>query len=172
MAPPRCARLHCHTGGRRQFRFGSRLCENVDEQRTRRIVFSLCFFDGTRQRCSFLIQLIRGKRSTRKSDFGVFTQPGSFSTDSAGGRGRLMSASVKVCRRRPRARGATVMGPASENLHNSGRRPRSLRSTFHRLAEKALDQTFDRSRLCSHDQAARCLSLSAASPARGVCGMA
>jgi hypothetical protein len=53
-----------------------------------------------------------------------------------------------------------------------GPRPRSLRSTFHRSAEKALDQTFDRPRLCSHDQAARRLSLSAASPARGVCGMA
>jgi hypothetical protein len=33
--------------------------------------------DGARQRCSFLIQLIRGRRSTRKSDFGIFTQPGS-----------------------------------------------------------------------------------------------
>jgi transposase len=53
-----------------------------------------------------------------------------------------------------------------------GPRPRSLRSTFHRSAEKALDQTFDRPRLCSHDQAARRLSLSAASPARGVCGIA
>jgi len=31
-----------------------------------------------------------------------------------------MTASVKVCGRRPRARGATVMGPASENLHRSG----------------------------------------------------
>jgi hypothetical protein len=41
-------------------------------------LFSLfAFLDGARQRCSFLIQLIRGKRSTRKSDFGVFTQPGS-----------------------------------------------------------------------------------------------
>jgi hypothetical protein len=40
-------------------------------------LFSLfAFFDGARQRCSFLIELIRGKRSTRKSDFGVFTQPG------------------------------------------------------------------------------------------------
>jgi hypothetical protein len=64
---------------RRHVRVGSRLCENVDEQRTRRIVFSLCFFRRRQKRCSFLIQLIRGKRSTRKSDFGVFTQPGSFS---------------------------------------------------------------------------------------------
>jgi len=31
----------------------------------------------------------------------------------------LKSGSVKVCGRRPRARGATVMGPASENLHTS-----------------------------------------------------
>jgi hypothetical protein len=47
--------------------------------RERAELFSLfAFVDGARQRCSFLIQLIRGKRSTRKSDFGVFTQPGSF----------------------------------------------------------------------------------------------
>jgi hypothetical protein len=44
-------------------------------------LFSLfAFLDGARQRCSFLIQLIRGKRSTRKSDFGVFTQPGSIAS--------------------------------------------------------------------------------------------
>jgi hypothetical protein len=50
--------------------------------RERAELFSLfAFLDGARQRCSFLIQLIRGKRSTRKSDFGVFTQPGSIATE-------------------------------------------------------------------------------------------
>src|SRR5674476_78965 len=36
-------------------------------------------FDGDCQSCSFLIQRNRDKLSTRKSDVGVFTQPGSFS---------------------------------------------------------------------------------------------
>jgi transposase len=55
--------------------------------------------------------------------------------------------------------------PHAQRRHDvQGPRPRSLRSTFHRSAEKALDQTFDRPRLCSHDQAARCLSR--------VCGIA
>jgi hypothetical protein len=53
-------------------------CVKTSTSRERAELFSLfAFFDGARQRCSFLIQLIRGKRSTRKSDFGVFTQPGS-----------------------------------------------------------------------------------------------
>src|ERR1039458_8113595 len=53
-------------------------CVKTSTSREPAEFFSLfAFFDGARQRCSFLIQLIRGKRSTRKSDFGVFTQPGS-----------------------------------------------------------------------------------------------
>src|SRR5450755_5100966 len=53
-------------------------CVKTSTSRERAELFSLfAFLDGARQRCSFLIQLIRGKRSTRKSDFGVFTQPGS-----------------------------------------------------------------------------------------------
>jgi hypothetical protein len=53
-------------------------CVKTSTSRERAELFSLfAFFDGARQRYSFLIELIRGKRSTRKSDFGVFTQPGS-----------------------------------------------------------------------------------------------
>jgi hypothetical protein len=52
-------------------------CVKTSMSRERAELFSpFAFFDGARQRCSFLIQLIRDKRSTRKSDFGVFTQPG------------------------------------------------------------------------------------------------
>jgi hypothetical protein len=58
-------------------------CVKTSTSGERAELFSLfAFLDGARQRCSFLIQLIRGKRSTRKSDFGVFTQPGSISTKS------------------------------------------------------------------------------------------
>jgi hypothetical protein len=43
----------------------------------RRIVFSLfSSFDGDCQSGSFVIQRNRDKRSTRKFDVGVFTQPG------------------------------------------------------------------------------------------------
>ena len=43
----------------------ARLCENVREQRTRRIVFSLSSFDHDGQCCPFLIQRNRDKLSTR-----------------------------------------------------------------------------------------------------------
>jgi hypothetical protein len=56
------------------------MCENVREQRTRRIVFSPFFsFDCDCQCCSFPIQRNRDKPSTRKFDLGVFTQPGPLS---------------------------------------------------------------------------------------------
>jgi hypothetical protein len=58
---------------------GPRLCENVHARRLRRIVFSLFSFYGACQSSSFLIQRNRNKRSTRKFDVGVFTQPGSLS---------------------------------------------------------------------------------------------
>src|SRR6266403_1891194 len=79
--PPRCSNQSVsnfrHKSKQPVVRFGSRLCENVHEQRMRRIVFSLFFFDGDCQSGSFLIQRNRDKLSTRKFDVGVFTQPGS-----------------------------------------------------------------------------------------------
>src|SRR5258708_657162 len=54
-------------------------CVKTSTSRDRAELFSLfAAFDADWQRCSFLIQPIRDKRSTRKFDFGVFTQPGSF----------------------------------------------------------------------------------------------
>jgi hypothetical protein len=47
-------------------------CVKTSTSRERAELFSLfAFFDGSRQRCSFLIQLIRGKRSTRVFSHGL-----------------------------------------------------------------------------------------------------
>jgi len=61
---------------RANVRCGSRLCENVDEQRTCRIVFSLSFFRQRLTASSFLIQLIRDKTFYAPVRLRVFTQPG------------------------------------------------------------------------------------------------
>src|ERR1700737_1252898 len=53
-------------------------CVKTSMSRERAELFSLfSSFDGAYQRGSFLIQCNRDKRSTRKFDVGVFTQPGS-----------------------------------------------------------------------------------------------
>jgi hypothetical protein len=51
----------------------------MHEQRMRRIVFSLFFFDGDRQSGTYVIERNRDKLSTRKFDVGVFTQAGRIS---------------------------------------------------------------------------------------------
>jgi hypothetical protein len=69
-----CAWRGCQ---RANVRLGSRLCENSREQSARRIVFSLFFSQLSASELSFPIKDIRDKLFTRKSDVGVFTQPGS-----------------------------------------------------------------------------------------------
>ena len=52
-------------------------CVKTSTRRERAELFSLfSSFDGACQSGSFLIQCHRDKRSTRKFDVGVFTQPG------------------------------------------------------------------------------------------------